>query len=73
MHSEFLTIKLLCVRYIPGGRVMVVGCRGSVNFNPRHLMLTEASIRGVQLQNATIANYKVEITSIHYKMESASC
>jgi len=30
-------------------RVMVVGCRGAVNINPRHLMLPEASIRGVAL------------------------
>jgi NADPH2:quinone reductase len=28
-----------------GARVMVVGCRGSVNINPRHLMMPEASIR----------------------------
>ncbi len=32
-----------------GARIMVVGCRGTVNLNPRHLMLTEASIRGVSL------------------------
>jgi len=30
-------------------RVIVVGCRGAVNINPRHLMLPEASIRGVAL------------------------
>ncbi len=28
---------------------MVVGCRGTVNLNPRHLMLPEASIKGVSL------------------------
>merc|ERR1712038_488974 len=40
-------------------RIMVVGCRGSVNINPRHLMLPEASIRGVTLQgNTTVAQYK---------------
>lgn len=31
----------------PGARIMVVGCRGSVTINPRHLMLPEASIHGV--------------------------
>ena len=31
----------------PGARVIVVGCRGAVNINPRHLMLPEASIRFV--------------------------
>merc|ERR1719481_822913 len=30
-------------------RVMVVGCRGGVNINPRHLMMPEASITGVAL------------------------
>lgn len=40
-------------------RIMVVGCRGSVNINPRHLMLPEASIKGVTLQgNTTVAQYK---------------
>jgi len=34
-------------------RVMVVGCRGGVNINPRHLMLPEASIRGVALGTST--------------------
>merc|ERR1719500_692892 len=36
-----------------GARVMVVGCRGAVNINPRHLMLPEASIKGVALGIAT--------------------
>lgn len=30
-------------------RVIVVGCRGGVSINPRHLMMPEASIRGVAL------------------------
>jgi len=34
-------------------RVMVVGCRGGVNINPRHLMMPEASIRGVALGTST--------------------
>lgn len=37
----------------PGARVIVVGCRGVVNINPRHLMLPEASIRGVALGTST--------------------
>ena len=37
----------------PGARIMVVGCRGSVTINPRHLMLPEASIHGVALGNST--------------------
>ena len=42
-----------------GARVMVVGCRGAVNINPRHLMLPEASIRGVQLGSSKPDLYKV--------------
>jgi len=41
----------------PGARVMVVGCRGAVNINPRHLMLPEASIRGVSLGTTTPAEW----------------
>jgi len=37
----------------PNARVMVVGCRGAVTINPRHLMLPEASIRGVALGTST--------------------
>jgi len=40
-----------------GARIMVVGCRGSVNINPRHLMLPEASIHGVALGNSTPEEY----------------
>lgn len=32
-----------------GARVMIVGCRGAVSINPRHLMAPEASIQGVAL------------------------
>ncbi|CAB4059298.1 qor [Lepeophtheirus salmonis] len=32
-----------------GARIMVVGCRGSVEINPRYLMLLEASVKGVSL------------------------
>merc|ERR1712042_405898 len=34
-------------------RVMIVGCRGAVSINPRHLMLPESSIRGVSLGSTT--------------------
>eukprot|EP00095_Tigriopus_kingsejongensis_P000389 maker-scaffold19_size710362-snap-gene-0.19 protein:Tk00389 transcript:maker-scaffold19_size710362-snap-gene-0.19-mRNA-1 annotation:"quinone oxidoreductase" len=41
-----------------GARVMVVGCRGAVNINPRHLMLPEATIKGVQLGATPPHDYK---------------
>ncbi len=41
-----------------GARIMVVGCRGAVTINPRHLMLPEASIRGVALGITTPAQWK---------------
>jgi len=37
----------------PGGRVAVVGNRGTVEINPRETMRREADIRGVMLVNAT--------------------
>jgi hypothetical protein len=37
---------------------MVVGCRGAVNINPRHLMLPEASIKGVALGTSSPDQYK---------------
>jgi len=36
-----------------GARVMIVGCRGAVSINPRHLMVPEASIQGVALGSTT--------------------
>ena len=36
-----------------GGRVVVIGCRGSVEINPRDAMAREADIRGVMLKGAT--------------------
>lgn len=41
----------------PGGRVAVVGSRGSVEINPRDLMAREADIRGVMLWNISPAEY----------------
>ncbi|XP_054836445.1 quinone oxidoreductase [Eublepharis macularius] len=32
-----------------GGRVMIVGCRGSIEINPRDTMMKESSIRGIFL------------------------
>jgi NADPH2:quinone reductase len=44
-----------------GGRVVVIGCRGTVDINPRDAMMREASIHGVLMANATPA----DIASIH--------
>merc|ERR1711872_400835 len=41
----------------PQARVMVVGCRGGVNINPRHLMMPEASICGVALGTTSPAEW----------------
>jgi len=38
-------------------RIMIVGCRGAVSINPRHLMLPEASVRGVALGSSTAAEW----------------
>jgi len=39
-------------------RVMIVGCRGSVNINPRHLMGPEANVMGVALGTTVPAQWK---------------
>jgi len=39
-------------------RVMIVGCRGSVNINPRHLMGPEANVQGVALGTTSPAQWK---------------
>ncbi|KAM9789354.1 quinone oxidoreductase-like [Neosynchiropus ocellatus] len=41
-----------------GGRVLVVGCRGSVEINPRDTMAKESSIIGVMLYSATVEEWK---------------
>jgi len=40
-----------------GARVMIVGCRGAVSINPRHLMAPEASIQGVALGSTAPAQW----------------
>lgn len=44
-----------------GGRIVVIGCRGTVEINPREAMMREATILGMVLSNAT----EREIASIH--------
>jgi len=39
-------------------RVMIVGCRGSVSINPRHLMGPEANVQGVALGTTVPAQWK---------------
>jgi len=39
-------------------RVMIVGCRGSVNINPRHLMGPEANVQGVALGTTSKDQWK---------------
>ncbi|MGI8602596.1 MAG: NADPH:quinone reductase [Verrucomicrobiales bacterium] len=43
------------------GRIIVIGCRGKIEINPRELMLREADVRGLLLFNAT----PEELASIH--------
>ncbi|HXJ16749.1 MAG TPA: NADPH:quinone reductase [Candidatus Polarisedimenticolia bacterium] len=45
----------------PGGRVVVIGCRGSVEINPRDAMSRDASILGMSLWNAS----PEDLASIH--------
>lgn len=49
-----------------GGRIVVIGCRGTVEINPRDAMARDADIRGMILMNAT----SQEIGSIHAALGS---
>ena len=40
-------------------RIMIVGSRGAININPRHLMAPEASIQGVALAVTTAEQYQL--------------
>ena len=55
--SPGIIFALVASAPFQGARVMVVGCRGAVNINPRHLMLPEASIKGVALGTANADQY----------------
>lgn len=49
-----------------GGRVVVVGNRGSIEINPRELMLRDADVRGVMVSNTPPA----ELAACHAAMAS---
>uniref|UniRef100_A0A3P8WMY4 Crystallin, zeta (quinone reductase) n=2 Tax=Cynoglossus semilaevis TaxID=244447 RepID=A0A3P8WMY4_CYNSE len=53
-----------------GGRVMVVGCRGTVEINPRDTMAKESSITGVALFHATMEEKKESAAFIYAGMEA---
>ena len=40
-------------------RIMIIGSRGAININPRHLMAPEASIQGVALAVTTAEQYQL--------------
>lgn len=45
----------------PGGRIIVVGNRGTIEINPRHLMVKDAAVLGLVLVNLTAD----DVTRIH--------
>ncbi|TVQ25080.1 MAG: NADPH:quinone reductase [Spirochaetaceae bacterium] len=51
-----------------GGRVVVVGSRGSIEVTPRRLMAREADVRGVMLYGAS----DTELTEIHAAIAAAA-
>nr|XP_057918135.1 quinone oxidoreductase [Doryrhamphus excisus] len=53
-----------------GGRVAVVGCRGSIEINPRDIMTKETSIIGVFLNSATPAERKECMALLEAGMEA---
>ncbi|XP_059200342.1 quinone oxidoreductase [Centropristis striata] len=53
-----------------GGRVTVVGCRGSIEINPRDTMMKESSILGVSLFSATPEENRECAALLHAGMEA---
>ncbi|XP_069837546.1 quinone oxidoreductase-like [Dendropsophus ebraccatus] len=53
-----------------GGRVVIVGCRGSIEINPADTMMKESSIIGVGLYNATKDEWKESAAAIIGGIES---
>ncbi|XP_069837550.1 zeta-crystallin-like [Dendropsophus ebraccatus] len=53
-----------------GGRVVIVGCRGSIEINPRDTMMKESSIIGVSLFSSTKDEWKEAAAALFGGMES---
>ena len=56
----------------PGGRVLVVGSRGTVEINPRDLMMRNADIRGVMLGHLTPGQLAATHAAIAAGLESGA-
>lgn len=53
-----------CLMCANGGKILVIGCRGSLDFNPRLTMKNELSITGVALRNANAIEYEEQMKGI---------
>ncbi|KAG9471787.1 hypothetical protein GDO78_022801 [Eleutherodactylus coqui] len=53
-----------------GGRVVIIGCRGSIEINPRDTMAKESSIIGVSLFSSTKEDWKEATAALYGGMES---
>jgi NADPH2:quinone reductase len=54
------------------GRIIVIGCRGKIEINPRDLMVRDADIRGLILFNATRDERRAIHAAIHAGLENRS-
>ncbi len=52
-----------------GGRILIIGNRGTLTFNPRLAMEKEADIRGVAIWNASLEEYKESLDVIEKMLE----
>ncbi|XP_071985345.1 quinone oxidoreductase [Engystomops pustulosus] len=53
-----------------GGRVVIIGCRGSIEINPRDTMAKESSIIGVSLFSSTKEEWREAAAALYGGMES---
>eukprot|EP01087_Luapelamoeba_hula_P013536 TRINITY_DN3861_c0_g2_i1.p1 TRINITY_DN3861_c0_g2~~TRINITY_DN3861_c0_g2_i1.p1 ORF type:complete len:335 (-),score=74.94 TRINITY_DN3861_c0_g2_i1:9-1013(-) len=54
------------------GRIVIIGNRGSLDFNPRTLMATEALLTGMGLANSTPEEFKAVFAGINAALENGS-
>jgi len=62
-------VSSLCAKY---GRVVIVGCRGSIEINPRALMTKNLLVMGMALQNATSDDMKEAFSAIEEGLSNST-
>lgn len=52
------------------GRIVIIGNRGSLDFNPRFMMNVDATVLGMSLWNMPLQDYQANLTIIEQKLQA---